>query len=77
MYLWKNLRKSVGNILIAHYNRSDPNRTYKNQKCIDRTHWNYNLAKKHEGMTDEFMKSKCEEFKILKEVMWIGWFGRL
>ena len=60
-------RNQSGNILV-HCNRSDPNRTYKNQEIHhDRTHWNYNLAPKHEGMTDyEFMKSKCEEFKILK-----------
>lgn len=76
--MWKFTRNQSGNILV-HCNRSDPNRTYKNQEIHhDRTHWNYNLAPKHEGMTDyEFMKSKCEEFKILKEVMWIGWFRGL
>ena len=70
-------RNQSGNILV-HCNRSDPNRTYKNQEIHhDRTHWNYNLAPKHEGMTDyEFMKSKCEEFKILKRsnVNWmVSW----
>lgn len=70
-------RNQSGNILV-HCNRSDPNRTYKNQEIHhDRTHWNYNLAPKHEGMTDyEFMKSRCEEFKILKRsnVNWmVSW----
>lgn len=70
-------RNQSGNILV-HCNRSDPNRTYKNQEIHhDRTHWNYNLAPKHEGTTDyEFMKSKCEEFKILKRsnVNWmVSW----
>lgn len=70
-------RNQSGNILV-HCNRSDPNRTYKNQEIHhDRTHWNYNLAPKHEGMTDyEFMKSTCEEFKILKRsnVNWmVSW----
>lgn len=70
-------RNQSGNILV-HCNRSDPNRTYKNQEIHhDRTHWNYNLAPKHESMTDyEFMKSKCEEFKILKRsnVNWmVSW----
>ena len=64
-------RNQSGNILV-HCNRSDPNRTYKNQEIHhDRTHWNYNLAPKH-----EFMKSKCEEFKILKRsnVNWmVSW----
>lgn len=70
-------RNQSGNILV-HCNRSDPNRTYKNQEIHhDRTHWNYNLAPKHEGMTDyEFMKNRCEEFKILKRsnVNWmVSW----
>ena len=70
-------RNQSGNILV-HCNRSDPNRTYKNQEIHhDRTHWNNNLAPKHEGMTDyEFMKSKWEEFKILKrsKVNWrVSW----
>lgn len=70
-------RNQSGNILV-HCNRSDPNRTYKNQEIHhDRTHWNYNLAPKHEDMTDyEFMKNRCEEFKILKRsnVNWmVSW----
>lgn len=70
-------RNQSGNILV-HCNRSEPNRTYKNQEIHhDRTHWNYNLAPKHEGMTDyEFMKNRCEEFKILKRsnVNWmVSW----
>lgn len=70
-------RNQSGNILV-HCNRSDPNRTYKNQEIHhDRTQWNYNLAPKHEGMTDyEFMKNRCEEFKILKRsnVNWmVSW----
>lgn len=70
-------RNQSGNILV-HCDRSDPNRTYKNQEIHhDRTHWNYNLAPKHEGMTDyEFMKNRCEEFKILKRsnVNWmVSW----
>lgn len=73
----KYTRNQSGNILV-HCNRSDPNRTYKNQEIHhDRTHWNYNLAPKHEDMTDyEFMKNRCEEFKILKRsnVNWmVSW----
>lgn len=73
----KYTRNQSGNILV-HCNRSDPNRTYKNQEIHhDRTHWNYNLAPKHEGLTDyEFMKNRCEEFKILKRsnVNWmVSW----
>lgn len=73
----KYTRNQSGNILV-HCNRSDPNRTYKNQEIHhDRTHWNYNLAPIHEGMTDyEFMKNRCEEFKILKRsnVNWmVSW----
>lgn len=67
-------RNQSTNILV-HCNRSDPNRTYKNQK-IDhsKTHLNYNLAPKHTDMTDyEYMKKRCEEFKILKrkDVNWL------
>ena len=67
-------RNQSGNILV-HCDRSDPNRTYKNQE-IDhsKTYLNYNLAPKHKGMTDyEFMKKRCEEFKILrrKDVNWL------
>lgn len=67
-------RNQSGNILV-HCNRSDPNRTYKNQE-IDhsKTYLNYNLAPEHKGMTDyEFMKKRCEEFKILKrkDVNWL------
>jgi len=67
-------RNQSTNILV-HCNRSDPNRTYKNQE-IDhsKTYLNYNLAPKHEGMTDyEFMKKRCEELKILKrkDVNWL------
>lgn len=67
-------RNQSTNILI-HCNRSDPNRTYKNQE-IDhsKTYLNYNLAPEHENMTDyEFMKKRCEEFKILKrkDVNWL------
>lgn len=67
-------RNQSGNILV-HCDRSDPNRTYKNQK-IDhsKTYLNYNLAPEHKGMTDyEFMKKRCEEFKILKrkDVNWL------
>ena len=67
-------RNQSGNILV-HCDRSDPNRTYKNQE-IDhsKTYLNYNLAPEHKGMTDyEFMKKKCEEFKILKrkDVNWL------
>ena len=70
-------RNQSGNILV-HCDRSDPNRTYKNQK-IDhsKTYLNYNLAPEHKGMTDyEFMKKRCEEFKVLKrkDVNWlISW----
>ena len=50
-------------------------RTYKNQE-IDhsKTYLNYNLAPEHTGMTDyEFMKKRCEEFKVLKrkDVNWL------
>lgn len=67
-------RNQSTNILV-HCNRSDPNRTYKNQK-IDhsKTHLNYNLAPEHKDMTDyEYMKKRCEEFKILKrkDVNWL------
>ena len=67
-------RNQSGNILV-HCDRSDPNRTYKNQK-IDhsKTYLNYNLAPEHKGMTDyEFMKKRCEEFKVLKrkDVNWL------
>jgi hypothetical protein len=67
-------RNQSTNILV-HCNRSDPNRTYKNQE-IDhsKTHLNYNLAPKHKDMTDyEFMKKRCEELKILKrkDVNWL------
>lgn len=67
-------RNQSGNILV-HCNRSDPNRTYKNQE-IDhsKTYLNYNLAPEHKGMTDyEFMKKRCEEFKVLKrkDVNWL------
>ena len=67
-------RNQSGNILV-HCNRSDPNRTYKNQE-IDhsKTHLNYNLAPEHKNITDyEFMKKRCEEFKILKrkDVNWL------
>lgn len=67
-------RNQSGNILV-HCNRSDPNRTYKNQE-IDhsKTYLNYNLAPEHKGMTDyEFMKKRCEKFKILKrkDVNWL------
>ena len=67
-------RNQSGNILV-HCDRSDPNRTYKNQE-IDhsKTYMNYNLAPKHENMTDyEFMKKRCEELKILKrkDVNWL------
>lgn len=67
-------RNQSGNILV-HCDRSDPNRTYKNQK-IDhsKTHLNYNLAPEHKNMTDyEYMKKRCEEFKILKrkDVNWL------
>lgn len=70
-------RNQSTNILV-HCNRSDPNRTYKNQE-IDhsKTYLNYNLAPEHKNMTDyEFMKKRCEEFKILKrkDVNWlISW----
>lgn len=67
-------RNQSGNILV-HCNRSDPNRTYKNQEIHhDRTFLNYNLAPKHENMTDfEFMKNRCESLKILKRnnVNWL------
>ena len=45
-------RNQSTNILV-HCNRSDPNRTYKNQR-IDhsKTHLNYNLAPEHKDMTD-------------------------
>ena len=52
-------RNQSGNILV-HCDRSDPNRTYKNQE-IDhsKTYLNYNLAPEHKGMTDyEFMKKR-------------------
>ena len=67
-------RNQSTNILV-HCNRSDPNRTYKNQK-IDhsKTYMNYNLAPEHNGMTDyEYMKKRCEELKILKrkDVNWL------
>lgn len=67
-------RNQSGNILV-HCDRSDPNRTYKNQE-IDhsKTYLNYNLAPEHKGMTDyEFMKKRCEESKILKrkDVNWL------
>lgn len=67
-------RNQSTNILV-HCNRNDPNRTYKNQK-IDhsKTHLNYNLAPEHKNMTDyEYMKKRCEEFKILKrkDVNWL------
>ena len=67
-------RNQSGNILV-HCDRSDPNRTYKNQE-IDhsKTYLNYNLAPEHKGMTDyEFMKKRCEEFKVLKrkDVNWL------
>ena len=67
-------RNQSGNILV-HCDRSDPNSTYKNQE-IDhsKTYLNYNLAPEHKGMTDyEFMKKRCEEFKILKrkDVNWL------
>lgn len=67
-------RNQSGNILV-HCDRSDPNRTYKNQE-IDhsKTYLNYNLAPEHKGMTDyEFMKKRCEEFKMLKrkDVNWL------
>lgn len=67
-------RNQSTNILV-HCNRSDPNRTYKNQQ-IDhsKTHLNYNLAPKHENMTDyEFMKKRCEDLKILKrkDINWL------
>ena len=67
-------RNQSGNILV-HCDRSDPNRTYKNQE-IDhsKTYLNYNLAPEHKGMTDyEFMKKRCEEFKILKrkDINWL------
>ena len=67
-------RNQSGNILV-HCDRSDPNRTYKNQE-IDhsKTYLNYNLAPEHTGMTDyEFMKKRCEEFKVLKrkDVNWL------
>lgn len=67
-------RNQSGNILV-HCNRSDPNRTYKNQEIHhDRTFLNYNLAPKHGNMTDfEFMKNRCESLKILKRnnVNWL------
>ena len=67
-------RNQSGNILV-HCNRSDPNRTYKNQEIHhDTTILNYNLAPKHENMTDfEFMKNRCESLKILKRnnVNWL------
>lgn len=67
-------RNQSTNILV-HCNRSDPNRTYKNQQ-IDhsKTYLNYNLAPKHDNMTDyEFMKKRCEELKVLKrkDVNWL------
>ena len=67
-------RNQSGNILV-HCNRSDPNRTYKNQEIHhERTHLNYNLAPEHKGMTDyEFMKKRCEDLKIYKrkDVNWL------
>ena len=67
-------RNQSGNILV-HCNRSDPNRTYKNQEIHhNRTFLNYNLAPKHENMTDfEFMKNRCESLKILERnnVNWL------
>ena len=67
-------RNQSGNILI-HGNRSDSNRTYKNQE-IDhsKTYMNYNLAPEHNNMTDyEFMKKRCLELKILKrkDINWL------
>ena len=67
-------RNQSGNILI-HCNRSDSNRTYKNQE-IDhsKTYMNYNLAPEHNNMTDyEFMKKRCLELKILKrkDINWL------
>lgn len=67
-------RNQSGNILV-HCDRSDPNRTYKNQE-IDhsKTYLNYNLAPEHKGMTDyEFMKKRCEKFNVLKrkDVNWL------
>lgn len=67
-------RNQSTNILV-HCNRSDPDRTYKNQQ-IDhsKTYLNYNLAPKHENMTDyEFMKRRCEDLKILKrkDINWL------
>lgn len=68
-------RNQSSNILV-HCNRSDPNRTYKNQEIHhDRTCWNYNLAPEHKNMTDyEFMKNRCENLKILKRsnVNWMA-----
>ena len=66
-------RNQSTNILV-HCNRSDPNRTYKNQKIDNsRTYLNYNLAPKHEGTDYEFMKKRCEDLKILKrkDVNWL------
>ncbi len=68
-------RNQSSNILV-HCNRSDLNRTYKNQEIHhDRTCWNYNLAPEHKNMTDyEFMKNRCENLKILKRsnVNWMA-----
>lgn len=73
----KYTRNQSSNILV-HCNRSDPNRTYGNQEIHhEKTYLNYNLAPKHENMTDfEFMKKRCEELKILKrkDVNWmVSW----
>ena len=64
-------RNQSGNILVQVL----ISRTYKNQE-IDhsKTYLNYNLAPEHTGMTDyEFMKKRCEEFKVLKrkDVNWL------
>ena len=66
-------RNQSTNILV-HCNRSDPNRTYKNQKIDNsKTYLNYNLAPKHEETDYEFMKKRCEDLKILKrkDVNWL------
>lgn len=71
----KYTRNQSTNILV-HCNRSDPNRTYKNQEIHhDRTCWNYNLAPEHKNMTDyEFMKNRCESLKILKRAN-VNWMA--
>lgn len=66
-------RNQSTNILV-HCNRSDPNRTYKNQKIDNsKTYLNYNLAPRHKGTDYEFMKKRCEDLKILrrKDVNWL------